>query len=212
VKPLTVVVSAGTYFHPFDRLIDWIAPWSKAHPEVRFVVQHGPGHPLPGAVNYDFVAYEKLLALFVSADVIVLQGGAGGVMDARELGRVPIVVPRRPVSHEVVDNHQLIFTRKAAELGLVYCADSEDELRMLLDSALAGALSTHRDTGETTPGSANLAALLASSPALLPIAARRRRLLRSLRLLLGHPATGPIPTQPSGASNETVKNPVNTEP
>ena len=217
MKPLTVVVSAGTYFHPFDRLIDWITPWSVEHPDVRFIVQHGPGHPMPGAVNHEFVAYEKLLALFVSADVIVLQGGAGGVMDARELGRVPIVVPRRPVGGEVVDNHQLIFTRTAADLGLVYCADSEDELRMLLDSALAGALSTHRDTGETTPGSANLAALLASSPALLPIAARRRRLLRSLRLLLGHPSTGPIAVAANETGNETLgneslKNPVNTEP
>ena len=185
----TIVVSMGTYFHPFDRLLEWIEPWAEAHPHVLFVVQHGPGRPLAGAVNHEFVAYDYLLELFTDADVVVLQGGAGGVMDARELGRIPIVVPRRPVDDEVVDDHQLIFTGKAAELGLVHCADSRDELWALLDGALDGTVSTRHDDHEHTPGSATLAALLADSPESLPPAARRRRLARSLRLLIGRGAS-----------------------
>lgn len=175
----------GTYFHPFDRLLDWIEPWAEAHPDVMFVVQHGPGRALAGALNHDFVSYDHLLDLFAAADVIVLQGGAGGVMDARELGRVPIVVPRRPVDDEVVDSHQLIFTGKAAELGLVYCADSRDDLWSLLDDCLDGTLPTRHDDHEHSPGSAALAALLADSPESLPLSARRRRLARSLQLLFG---------------------------
>ena len=182
----TVVVSMGTYFHPFDRLLEWIEPWAEAHPAVLFVVQHGPGRPLAGAVNHEFVSYDALLELFAAADVLVLQGGAGGVMDARELGRVPIVVPRRPVNDEVIDSHQVIFTGKAAELGLVHCADSRDDLWALLDGSLDGSVPTRHDDHEHTPGSATLAALLAHSPESLPLAARRRRLARSLRLLIGH--------------------------
>jgi len=181
-----IVVSMGTYFHPFDRLLDWIEPWAEAHPEVMFVVQHGPGRPLAGAHNHEFVAYDYLLDLFTAADVIVLQGGAGGVMDARELGRVPIVVPRRPVNDEVIDSHQLIFTRKAGELGLVHFADSRDDLWTLLDGALAGTVATRHDEHEHTPGSATLTALLADSPESLPVSARRRRFVRSLRLLIGN--------------------------
>jgi len=180
-----IVVSMGTYFHPFDRLLDWIEPWAEQHPDVLFVVQHGPGRPLAGAHNHEFVAYDYLLELFAAADIIVLQGGAGGVMDARELGRVPIVVPRRPVNDEVIDDHQLIFTRKAGDLGLVHCADSRDELWALMDGALAGTVSTRHDEHEHTPGSATLSALLAASPESLPVAARRRRFVRSLRLLIG---------------------------
>lgn len=187
----TIVVSMGTYFHPFDRLLDWIEPWAQAHPEVLFVVQHGPGRPLDGALNHEFVAYDYLLELFAAADVLVLQGGAGGVMDARELGRVPIVVPRRPVNDEVVDSHQLIFTGKAAELGLVHCADSRDDLWALLDGALDGSVPTRHDEHDRTPGSARLSALLADSPDSLPLAARRRRLARSLRLLVGSGGRAP---------------------
>jgi len=185
VTATTIVVSMGTYFHPFDRLLDWIEPWADEHPDVVFVVQHGPGRPLAGAHNHDFVSYDYLLDLFAAADVIVLQGGAGGVMDARELGRVPIVVPRRPVDNEVVDSHQLIFTGKAAELGLVHCADSRDDLWSMLDACLDGSLPTRHADHEHSPGSAALAALLADSPESLPLSARRRRLARSLRLLLG---------------------------
>ena len=185
----SVVVSAGTYHLPFNRLTEWMEPWTQAHPEVHVVMQHGPGKPLGGAENHAVLPYAQLLTLCSAADAVVLQGGAGGVMDMRALRRIPIVVPRVPVDDEVVDDHQLIFTGKAAELGLVHCADSRDELWALLDGALDGTVSTRHDDHEHTPGSATLAALLADSPESLPPAARRRRLARSLRLLIGRGAS-----------------------
>ena len=184
-EPLTIVVSAGTYFRPFDRLIDWLEPWAAANPTVKFIVQHGPGRPLPGADNHDFLDYTALIALFSIADVVVLQGGAGGVMDARELGRIPIVVPRHPVNGEVVDDHQLLFSRKAAELGLVHYADSPEELTGLLDAAVAGSIATRQKSVTPTPGSANLSEVLDHTLKPLLPAARRRRVFRSIALLLG---------------------------
>ena len=179
----TIVVSTGTYFRPFDRLIDWLEPWASIHPDVAFTVQHGPGHPLPGATNSDFLAFEDLASQFDSADIVVLQGGAGGVMDAREHGRVPIVVPRLPGGGEVVDDHQLLFCRRAASLGLVYCAESAAELYSLLAAAIAGRIPTRVTDVEPTPGSSRLAALLSAPFTPLAVSGRRSRLARSLRLL-----------------------------
>ena len=119
-----VIVSAGSYHLPFDRLGDWMEPWVGRHADVRVVVQHGPGLPLSGAENHDVLPYGDLLELCRAADAVVLQGGAGGVMDMRAIGRVPVVVPRVPVNDEVVDEHQLIFTDRAEQLGAVHRATS----------------------------------------------------------------------------------------
>lgn len=135
-----VVVSAGTYHLPFDRLSDWVQQWMGTRPEARVVMQHGPSRPVPGADNRTILPYDELLELCRSADAVVLQGGAGGVMDMRALGVIPVVVPRVPGSGEVVDDHQLVFTAEMAGLGLIRRATSYDDFAELLDASLAGAL------------------------------------------------------------------------
>ena len=92
--------------------------------------------------------------------MIVLQGGAGGVMDARELGILPIVVPRIPVNDEVVDDHQIVFARRLRDLGIVHVAESEPELHRLLDQALASTLPVRPEQRPETPGAATAAAAL----------------------------------------------------
>lgn len=179
-----VVVSAGSYHLPFDRLGAWMAPWVDAHEEVRVIVQHGPGRPVPGAENRSMLPYGELLELCREADAVVLQGGAGGVMDMRAIGRMPIVVPRVPVHDEVVDEHQLIFTARAEALGAVYRATSREELWSLLDDVLAGRRRSRVPTPPPTPGIAAAAALLETPP---PRRAGRVGLRRALQVL---PAVG----------------------
>jgi UDP-N-acetylglucosamine transferase subunit ALG13 len=175
-----VVVSAGTYHLPFNRLVDWMEPWVLANAGVHVIMQHGPGRPLPGAENHSILPYAELLDLCAVADAIVLQGGAGGVMDMRQLQRVPIVVPRIPVNGEVVDNHQLLFTERAAELHTIRRATTANELWQFLDRSLTGALDNHAERAEPTPGVSNVAELLAALPAPLSRGIRRRRLGHSL--------------------------------
>jgi len=172
----TVVVSAGTYHLPFHRLVDWMQPWAVAHPDVRIVMQHGPGKPLAGAENRAMIPYDELLSLMASADAVVLQGGAGGVMDARAVGRIPILVPRVPVDDEVVDDHQLVFTHRVAELGLAERAMTASELWRLLDGALAGTVETRGGPATVTAGVLEFERLLTSPPSRLPGRVRARRL------------------------------------
>jgi UDP-N-acetylglucosamine transferase subunit ALG13 len=179
VTDATVVVSAGTYHLPFNRLVDWMEPWVAAHPAVRVIMQHGPSRPLAGAENHEILAYPELLALCAHADAIVLQGGAGGVMDMRTLARIPIVVPREPVNNEVVDAHQLVFTTRAAELGVILRVTSREALWDHLDAVLAGTLDTQAGHSEPTPGVANFPGTLVRPPAALPVGIRFRRLRRS---------------------------------
>ncbi|MFE5409673.1 glycosyltransferase [Microbacterium sp. NPDC056569] len=175
-----VVVSAGTYHLPFDRLSEWMQRWHDDHPEVRLLVQHGPSRPVEGAENVALLPYSELLALCAEADVVVLQGGAGGVMDMRSLKVIPIVVPRVPGDGEVVDDHQLVFTAEMAKLGLIRRAATFEELDSLLASSLQPAPHVQPHAGEiATPGVQRVADLLSRPVRKLPWRYRLRRLIRS---------------------------------
>lgn len=133
----TVLVSVGTDYHRFDRLLTWVAEWMQQAPEgVQVVVQHGSSTCPPGAIGYDIVPKPELEALMGRADVVLVQGGPGGIVAARHAGRVPIVVPRVARLNEAVDDHQIAFCRRMSAEGKVLLAESEQELFEALDAAL----------------------------------------------------------------------------
>jgi UDP-N-acetylglucosamine transferase subunit ALG13 len=143
-------------------------------------VQHGTSRPVRGATNHEIIPHPELLDLYRDASVVVLQGGAGGIMDARELGIVPIVVPRVPVGDEVVDDHQIVFGRRLHDFGLVHLAESRETLHVLLDRAAARTLSVRPDSQPETPGPSAVATALDT---LMAGPLPGRRLLRGGRRL-----------------------------
>lgn len=179
--PFTVVVSVGTYHRPFERLAGWLERWL-ATTDAQLHFQHGATRPVPGAHNHRMLELPELLELYASADVVVLQGGAGGVMDARRAGRVPVVVPRVPVDREVVDDHQVELARRLAALGLVHLAETERSLADLLEGVRRGAVRTRCTRHRPSDGVARAVELLATPP---PPGPRHRgrlpRLATSLR-------------------------------
>ncbi len=135
---LTGVVTVGTDHHRFDRLMDWLESWDARNPEaVRWTVQHGSSRPMRGAHGFAMLPQAELLELLGTADLVVTQGGPGGIMDSRQAGTLPIVVPRLARLHEVVDDHQVAFARQLARNGLLVLAESEAELHVALDRAVA---------------------------------------------------------------------------
>ncbi|MGO0577072.1 glycosyltransferase [Ornithinimicrobium panacihumi] len=148
-----VVVSLGTYHLPFDRLVDWTDSWQRPQ-GVEVLVQHGVSRSAQDADNVVMLPHPVLLQTYSAADVLVLQGGAGGVMDALAVGHVPIVVPRLPELNEVVDHHQVHFGRLLARDGLVHLAETEAMLHELLDQALGGRVEVRRTVSYRSPGAA----------------------------------------------------------
>ena len=175
------MVSAGTYHLPFDRLFEWLRPWTETHSATHVIAQHGVSLPMAGADNYTMIKPAVLLEMYRDADVVILQGGAGGVMDARTAQRIPILVPRIPGNGEVVDQHQVQFTHKLANMGIVYSAESRQQLWDLLERAYRGELVTRREETPPTPGATNAIQLLNQRPEYLPWRSRFRRLSRSAR-------------------------------
>lgn len=114
------MVSVGTDHHRFDRLIDWIdrslEDWH-GDEAPSCLVQHGASRAPRMADGVDRLVRGELLEHYRQADVVVVQGGPGSILDAREVGQIPLAVPRKPELNEVVDSHQAAFSDVMARNG-----------------------------------------------------------------------------------------------
>ncbi len=154
-KPL-IFVTVGTDHHPFDRLVRWVDAWIEAGggQRARCFVQTGTSAPPLMAEWKDFLHYATMVSVMREAAVVVCHGGPGTIMDCRDEGLVPIVVPRRSRLGEHVDDHQTAFAKRMAELGQIHLAEKDDQLWQLLERAveepeafrMPQSLSTQKDT------------------------------------------------------------------
>lgn len=138
-----VFVSVGTDHHPFDRIINWIGTYSAARTAagkpISVVVQSGTSKvQLDDSIeSHDLVPYPTMVDLMSRATVVVSHGGPATIMDARDNGRRPVVVPRDPELGEHVDGHQQRFARFLNDRNQVTLAEEYDDFEASLDAALA---------------------------------------------------------------------------
>ncbi|HEU4398962.1 MAG TPA: glycosyltransferase [Actinomycetota bacterium] len=136
-----LLVTVGTDHHPFDRLVRWVDGWlGSAEGRVaglRCLMQTGTSAPprsQAGAAQWQaYLEFEALQAAMRDAAAVVCHGGPGTILGARHMGAVPIVVPRQHRLGEHVDDHQVAFSRRLAAEGSVFLAESEADLRGLLE-------------------------------------------------------------------------------
>lgn len=103
-----IFVAVGTHHQPFDRLLR-AADAAAAALEEPLVAQRGVSRLVLRGQVYDLLPPDAFEALVREARVVVFHGGSSSFLQARALGRRPIVVPRRPEHHEHVDDHQVRF-------------------------------------------------------------------------------------------------------
>ncbi len=145
----TVVVSVGTDHHPFDRIIEWVDEWTAANPGVSIVVQRGQSAIPTGCPSYELIPHPELVEMFSMADVVVSHGGPSTVMDARMVGRLPVVVARNPEFGEHVDAHQMRFAEHLRRHNLAVVIDDKAAFFDAMATALAnpGDFTVPVDTG-----------------------------------------------------------------
>jgi UDP-N-acetylglucosamine transferase subunit ALG13 len=151
-RSLRVLVTVGTDFHPFQRLIDWADRWAEAHPASRVLVQHGstPGPLL--AEGIPFLSPDALHREMEAADVVVTHGGPATITEARRRRKLPVCVPRDPALGEHVDDHQLRFARFLGERGMVRLVTAEVDFdRALADGTHTPGAGSEQLGGEALP-------------------------------------------------------------
>lgn len=188
--PFTIAASVGAHQHPFDRFVDWLEPWVEAN-GADVVFQHGASRPIRGAENHATLTTDRLLSLYKSVDVVVIEGGSESVVEARKAGRLPIVVSRQHTHGEAADDHQVALTRQLADMGLVYVADSPGSLRALLDGVRTGTVPTRATSRKPTAGVDRAVQMLSE----LPLGSASRS---SARAPVGPPPVSPLRTIQNG--------------
>lgn len=136
-KKYDLVVSLGTDYHRFDRLVQWVDEYLAVRPHITCFVQHGFTPPPKRAEAVERLPREELLELYRSATVVLVQGGPGSILDAREVGAIPLAVPRVAEFDEVVDNHQVEFSRVMESHGETIVVNGAEDLLNKLDAAFA---------------------------------------------------------------------------
>ncbi len=134
-----VAVLVGTDHHPFDRLVRWSTEMASVGTCTVFV-QHGttslPGLLPSGVDTTSMLDPEELTDLLARAACVVTHGGPGLIMEARDAGHRPVVVPRDPALGEHVDEHQLRFTSVIARAGMAVRTDTQGEFERAVQRAV----------------------------------------------------------------------------
>ncbi|MEW5771875.1 MAG: glycosyltransferase [Pseudomonadota bacterium] len=143
---MSTFVSVGNATQPFRRLLDEVARLAAALPQP-VVVQHGatPFHA-DSCRAIPFVDMNEFEHLMASSNLLILHAGAGSVIHAVRAGKVPVVMPRRALFGEHIDDHQIEFARALAAVGRVVLAYESEQL----GDAVHRAMALQREAGQAS--------------------------------------------------------------
>ena len=122
----------------FDRMIEWVDEWAIAEGRNDVVAQIGPSDFEPRAVKVlPFMAPPEFRERMASADAIIAHAGMGSILNALELAKPIVVIPRLSRLGETRNEHQVGTAKRLSEEGLVLTADTPERLAEQM-RALAG--------------------------------------------------------------------------
>lgn len=137
-----IFVTVGNAEQPFARLltkVDALAASGIFGTEPIFAQTGTYTGQLAYCQTKPFVSRPEFRDRLKESRLVISHGGAGTILEAIRLNKVPLVMPRRRKHGEIVNDHQVPFVRALAAEGLIVAAFEPDDL--------AGALrDSHRDS------------------------------------------------------------------
>ncbi len=110
-----IFVTVGTHEQPFNRLVEYMDKWSMNHDE-EVVIQTGFSTYEPKHCQWSkLYPYKTMIEMVDKARIVITHGGPSSFIMPLQIGKVPIVVPRKHEFDEHVNDHQVDFCRKVAE-------------------------------------------------------------------------------------------------
>lgn len=110
-----IFVTVGTHEQPFDRLVKYMDQWAAEHEE-EVVIQTGFSTYEPKNCKWQkLFAYQDMEKLVAQARIVITHGGPSSFIMPLQLGKVPVVVPRRAKYNEHVNDHQVAFCKQVAK-------------------------------------------------------------------------------------------------
>ena len=126
-----IFVTVGTHEQPFNRLIEGVDNLKKDGTITEeVVIQTGYSTYEPQYCRWQkLFPYQEMLKLVDEARIVITHGGPSSFIMPLQIGKIPIVVPRRHESNEHVNNHQVSFAKDVAErMGTIIVVDDITQL------------------------------------------------------------------------------------
>lgn len=131
-----IFVTVGTHEQPFDRLLRKIDELKKDDRiEEEIVIQSGYSTYEPQYCEWHkLLPYETMLKYVETARIVITHGGPASFMMPLQMGKIPIVVPRKVKYGEHVNDHQVEFARAVEKrYGNIIPVYNINELEIVVD-------------------------------------------------------------------------------
>ena len=128
-----IFVTVGTHEQPFNRLVEFMDKWAAEHDE-KVVIQTGFSTYVPKHCEWSkLYPYSQMVDLVKQARIIITHGGPSSFIMPLQIGKIPIVVPRKKVLEEHVNDHQVDFCNQVAKRqGNIIVVESIDQLEEII--------------------------------------------------------------------------------
>lgn len=138
-----IFVTVGTHEQPFNRLIekmDQLVEQGKIQEEV--IIQTGYSTYEPKHCTWSkLLPFQDMGKYVEQARIVVTHGGPSSFVMPLQIGKTPVVAPRKREYGEHVNNHQVEFANAVAQrMGTILVAEEMDQLEEILlnyDSVIA---------------------------------------------------------------------------
>lgn len=126
-----IFVTVGTHEQPFDRLVKYVDDLKKDGTITEdVIIQTGYSTYEPQYCKWQkLFPYQEMIKLVDSARIVITHGGPSSFIMPLQIGKTPIVVPRRHEFNEHVNDHQVSFAKSVADrMGTIIVVDDMDKL------------------------------------------------------------------------------------
>jgi len=132
----------------FDRMIEWVDEWAMSENRNDVVAQIGPSDFEPRTLKVlPFMAPPEYRERMASADAIIAHAGMGSILNALELAKPIVVIPRLSRLGETRNDHQVGTAKRLSEEGLVLTANTPgrlaEQMRALTGRSLLQPIGAH---------------------------------------------------------------------
>ena len=110
-----IFVTVGTHEQPFNRLVEYMDKWAEKYDE-EVVIQTGFSTYEPKKAKWSkLYPYTTMVEMVDKARIVITHGGPSSFIMPLQIGKIPIVVPRKKEFGEHVNDHQVDFCNQVAK-------------------------------------------------------------------------------------------------
>lgn len=126
-----IFVTVGTHEQPFNRLVECVDKLKRDGViEEEVIIQTGYSTYEPEFCTWKALfPFQEMTRIVEEARIVITHGGPSSFIMPLQVGKTPIVVPRKYELGEHVNDHQVSFSKAMAErLGTIYVVEDVEKL------------------------------------------------------------------------------------